>query len=69
MLGLERGGDLVQVVQVKIETQSPFFYLKEVTLEVTPTQVIPFREVGFDSEIGSDREFINGDGKRSNVCQ
>ena len=36
---------------------------------VTPTQVIPFREVGFDSEIGSDREFINGDGKRSNVCQ
>ena len=62
VLRLESRGNPVQVVQVKIEAQGPFFDLEEVSPKVTPTQVIPFREVGFDSEVGSNREFVNGDG-------
>ena len=58
---LERGGDPVQVVQVKVEAQGPLFDLKEVSPVVTPTQIIPFGEVGFNSKVGSNREFINGD--------
>ena len=62
VLGLESGGDPVKVVQVKIEAQNPLFDLKKVPPMVPPAQVIPVREMGFNSEVGSNREFINGDG-------
>ena len=60
MLGLEGGGDHVKVVQVKVKAKSPLLDLEEVTPKGTPTQVVPDREMGFDSEVGSNGEFING---------
>ena len=61
VLGLEGGGDSVKVVQVKIEAKGPLFDLEEVPPVVTPAQVVPFRDLRFDSKVGSDGEFINGD--------
>ena len=61
MLGLEGGGDPVKVVKIKVEAQSRLLDLEEVPPEVTPAQIIPDRELGFDSEVGSNGEFINGD--------
>ena len=56
------GGDLIKVVKIKVEAQGHLFDLKKVPPKVTPAQIVPDRKLGFDSEIGSDREFINGDG-------
>ena len=61
MLGLEGGGDPVQVVKIKVKTPGRLFDPEEVPPKVTPTQVVPDGEKGFNSEVGSDGEFINGD--------
>ena len=69
VLGLKGGGDPVQVVQVKAKSQNKLLDPEDVPSEGTPTQVVPGRELRFDSEIGSNGEFINGNGKWGNVCQ
>jgi hypothetical protein len=67
VLGLKGGGDPVKVVKIKIEAQSQLFDLEEVTPKSTPAQIIPDWELGFDSKVGSNGEFIDGDGERGNV--
>ena len=62
MLGLKGGGDPVKIVQIKVEAQSYLLDLEKMTPESASAKIIPDRELGFDSKVGSNGEFINGDG-------
>lgn len=51
---LEGRGNLIQVVEVKVKFTNLLFNPVEVSPEVASSKVIPYRQVWFDSKVGSD---------------